>query len=76
MVLSIPTAEASAKVRVGPPVDDEEDYALEAWAGVVPLTLEAHPPVADPRLRPGVAPPQYARFYRRALGGNGKAAGG
>ncbi|HXZ88068.1 MAG TPA: pyridoxamine 5'-phosphate oxidase family protein [Candidatus Binataceae bacterium] len=74
MVLSVPTAEASAKVRVGPPVDDEEDYALEAWAGVVPVTLEAHPPVADPRLRAGIAAPAYARFYRRGLGGNGKPA--
>jgi len=74
MVLSVPTAEASAKVRVGPPVDDEEDYALEAWAGVVPVTLEAHPPVADPRLRAGIAAPAYARFYRRGLDGNGKPA--
>jgi uncharacterized protein len=74
-VLSIPTAEASAKARVGPPVDDEKDYALETWAGVVPLGLEAHPPVADPRLRAGIAAPAYARFCRRGLGGNGKPTG-
>lgn len=72
MVLAIPTAEASAKVRMGPPGDDEEDYALESWAGVVPLTLEAHPPIADPRLRAGIAAPTYARFYKRGLGSNGK----
>lgn len=75
MVLSIPTAEASAKVRVGPPGDAEEDYALETWAGVIPLTLEAHPPMADPRLPAGIAPPNYARFYRRVPAGNGKQAG-
>jgi len=72
MVLSIPTAEASAKVRVGPPGDAEEDYALETWAGVIPLRLEAHPPVADPRLAAGIAAPAYARFYRRAPAVNGK----
>jgi uncharacterized protein len=51
-VVRIPITEASAKVREGPPVDLEEDYALPFWAGVVPLRLEVRPPVADPRLRP------------------------
>lgn len=51
--------EASGKVRNGPAHDDEADYALDIWAGVVPLALEVGAPVADPRLRPGVAEPQY-----------------
>jgi len=51
-VVRIPITEASAKVREGPPVDLEEDYALPFWAGVVPLRLEVSPPIADPRLRP------------------------
>src|ERR1700751_6100285 len=46
-VLKLPLAEASAKVRTGPPVDDEEDYALPVWAGVVPLSLRAQAPVPD-----------------------------
>jgi uncharacterized protein len=64
-VLSLPLEEASAKVRTGPPVDDEEDYALDVWAGVVPLSLQAGTPLADPRLSAGICPPQYAAAYRR-----------
>jgi uncharacterized protein len=67
MVLSLPINEVSAKVRVGQPIDDEEDYTLETWAGVVPLSLDAHAAIADPRLRVGVPIPSYARFYRRGL---------
>jgi uncharacterized protein len=62
-VLSLPIDEASAKVRTGPPLDDEEDYALPAWAGVVPLSLKAGEPVPCPRLAPGIEPPSYARSY-------------
>ena len=67
MILSLPIDEASAKVRTGQPVDDEEDYAMRAWAGILPLSLDAHAPVADPRMPPEIALPAYARFYRRAL---------
>ena len=49
-VLSLPLDEASAKVRTGPPIDDEEDYTLPVWAGVLPLRLVAGEPVPDPRL--------------------------
>jgi nitroimidazol reductase NimA-like FMN-containing flavoprotein (pyridoxamine 5'-phosphate oxidase superfamily) len=49
-VLALPLTEASAKVRSGPPVDDEEDYALDAWAGVIPLAMTADAPVPDERL--------------------------
>jgi nitroimidazol reductase NimA-like FMN-containing flavoprotein (pyridoxamine 5'-phosphate oxidase superfamily) len=62
-VLSLPIDEASAKVRTGPPLDDEEDYALPAWAGVVPLSLKAGEPVPCPRLAPGIELPSYARSY-------------
>ncbi len=44
-VLALPIAEGSAKVRTGPPVDDEEDYALDVWAGVIPLSLERGEPL-------------------------------
>jgi hypothetical protein len=64
-VLAIPIDEASAKVRTGGPVDDEEDYALDAWAGVIPLAMVASEPVADARLRAGIATPAYASAYRR-----------
>ena len=50
----MPIEEASAKLRVGPPLDDEEDYQLSVWAGVVPLKLKAEAPVPDPRLSPGI----------------------
>ena len=53
-VLKIPLDEASAKVRVGGPVDDEEDYALPIWAGVLPLETIAKGPIDDSRLLPGV----------------------
>jgi nitroimidazol reductase NimA-like FMN-containing flavoprotein (pyridoxamine 5'-phosphate oxidase superfamily) len=63
LVLAIPIQEASAKVRSGPPLDDEPDYDLPAWAGVIPLGLTASDPVPDLRLRPGVEPPAYAANY-------------
>jgi nitroimidazol reductase NimA-like FMN-containing flavoprotein (pyridoxamine 5'-phosphate oxidase superfamily) len=55
-VLAFPLGEASAKIRTGPPLDNEEDYALPTWAGVVPLHTHAGPPVPDPRLAGGIAP--------------------
>jgi uncharacterized protein len=48
LMLAIPIQEASAKIRTGPPLDEEEEYPLSMWAGVVPLTLTAGEPVADP----------------------------
>ena len=65
-VLSLPIDEASAKIRTGPPIDDEEDYALNVWAGVIPLKLVAGDPVPDPRLAEGVAVPNYASRYKRS----------
>lgn len=59
MVLSFPIEEASAKMRTGGPKDDEEDYNLDVWAGVVPLKLERLTPVPDSRLKPGVELPAY-----------------
>jgi uncharacterized protein len=55
-VLVLPLDEASAKIRTGPPLDDEEDYAFPAWAGVIPLHTRAGAPVPDPRLADGIAP--------------------
>jgi hypothetical protein len=60
-VLALPIAEGSAKVRTGPPSDDEPDYALDAWAGVVPLRLARSEAVPDPRLRPGIPLPDHVR---------------
>jgi nitroimidazol reductase NimA-like FMN-containing flavoprotein (pyridoxamine 5'-phosphate oxidase superfamily) len=65
IVLALPITEASAKVRTGPPKDDEADYALPLWAGVVPLKLTAGTPIADPRLPAGVPAPDYAAHYKR-----------
>jgi nitroimidazol reductase NimA-like FMN-containing flavoprotein (pyridoxamine 5'-phosphate oxidase superfamily) len=60
-VLALPIDEASAKLRTGPPGDDEEDYAMDTWAGVVPLTLVAGAPQDDPRLREGIPQPAHVR---------------
>jgi nitroimidazol reductase NimA-like FMN-containing flavoprotein (pyridoxamine 5'-phosphate oxidase superfamily) len=62
-VLALPLDESSAKIRAGPPVDDEEDYALPAWAGVIPLRTHAGAPLPDPRLADGVAPPPTVRDW-------------
>jgi uncharacterized protein len=64
-VLSLPIEEGSAKIRTGPPLDDEEDYSLDVWAGVIPLRLVADSPVADPQLASNIDPPSYASDYGR-----------
>jgi uncharacterized protein len=64
-VLRVPIEEFSAKVRTGPPVDDEEDYAFPTWAGVVPLELKAGEVIADGRLERGREVPKYAQEYER-----------
>ncbi len=61
LVLKLPLAEASAKLRTGPPKDEEEDYALPVWAGVIPAHLAFGDPEPDPRLSPGVPPPPRVR---------------
>ena len=65
LVMRLPIEEFSAKVRQGPPVDDEEDYSFATWAGVVPLTLAAGEPIDDARLISGQRAPEYARIYTR-----------
>jgi nitroimidazol reductase NimA-like FMN-containing flavoprotein (pyridoxamine 5'-phosphate oxidase superfamily) len=58
-VLEFSIEEASAKVRTGPPLDDEEDYSLPVWAGILPLSLEAKPPIPDSRLTDDIEVPEY-----------------
>ena len=64
-VLRLPIEEFSAKVRVGPPIDDEEDYSFPTWAGIVPLEITAGMPINDPRLDPAREVPAYAKPYTR-----------
>jgi uncharacterized protein len=64
-VLAIELVEASAKVRVGPPHDDEDDYRLPIWAGLVNLPQAAPQVIDDPRLAPGVAAPAHVTGYAR-----------
>jgi len=64
-VLALPIVEASAKIRTGQPIDDEEDYAVPCWAGLVPVSVEARAPIADPKLTPGVAVPPEVAAYKR-----------
>lgn len=62
-VVSIPIDIAAAKIRTGPPMDDEEDYALPVWAGVLPLSLRAGTAIPDPRLDGKVEVPAYVRKW-------------
>ncbi len=63
LVLSLPLNEASAKVRTGAPIDDEKDYKLPVWAGVIPLTITPGEPISDPRLSPDISVPAHVRDY-------------
>jgi nitroimidazol reductase NimA-like FMN-containing flavoprotein (pyridoxamine 5'-phosphate oxidase superfamily) len=73
-VLEFTMEEASAKIRSGPPLDDEEDYALPVWAGVLPVQLKPGSPVPDSRLPAGTPLPDYVRSYadrERCVASNG-----
>ena len=73
-VLALELTEASAKARTGPPVDDEEDYALDVWAGVVPLELAAGAVVPDERNRPGVQVPESVAAWSPSNRGSSSSA--
>jgi nitroimidazol reductase NimA-like FMN-containing flavoprotein (pyridoxamine 5'-phosphate oxidase superfamily) len=65
LVLKLPLEEVSAKVRVGPPIDDEPDYDLPVWAGVLPLKLVPGTPIKDVRASDDLAIPDYVTNYKR-----------
>lgn len=67
-VLRVPLVEVSAKIRTGPPIDDEEDYELDIWAGVLPLHLVPGEPVADECLKAGLEPSSCILNYSRMPG--------
>ncbi len=64
-VLVLPLEEVSAKVRTGPPIDDEADYELPVWAGVIPLQVVAGEAIPDPRLPSEISAPEYVLNYER-----------
>src|SRR6266852_3125951 len=64
-ILKLPLTEISAKVRSGPALDDEEDYALPVWAGVIPLSLTPGAPIRDEKCDPSIPTPAYAAHYKR-----------
>ena len=66
-VLSLPLAEASAKIRTGPPLDDDEDYDLPVWAGVLPFHLATAEPIPDPQMKSDVPLPDYVKNYSRKI---------
>jgi hypothetical protein len=72
-VLRLSLDEAAAKVRTGPPVDDEEDLGLAAWAGVLPLALVPRPPQADPGCDAAMrdSPPGYVSDWAQPLAPDG-----
>ena len=63
--LRVPIDEFSAKVRQGPPIDDDEDYGFRTWAGVIPLETVAHTPIRDERCGADIPVPVYAAAYSR-----------
>ncbi len=65
LVLALCLDEASAKVRTGPPLDDEDDLTLPMWAGTVPLSINVGAPLSDPLLPAGVAPGPSVTSWRR-----------
>ena len=65
LALKLPIEEFSAKVRQGPPLDDEEDLSFQTWAGVIPLQMVASEPIDDPTLQGEIKIPEYARNYVR-----------
>ena len=65
LVMRLPISEFSAKVRSGPPIDDEEDYSFPTWAGVVPLETLARPGIPDERCDANIPIPAYAHAYSR-----------
>jgi nitroimidazol reductase NimA-like FMN-containing flavoprotein (pyridoxamine 5'-phosphate oxidase superfamily) len=69
-VLEFSIEEVSSKVRSGPPLDDENDYGLPVWAGVVPLEIKSRPPIPDDKLVEGVTVPDYVRRYDARLAGH------
>ncbi len=68
MLLKLPLSESSAKVRTGWPLDDEEDYDLDIWAGVIPFATVVEEARVDPALRVDVPMPGYVERYRRPAG--------
>jgi nitroimidazol reductase NimA-like FMN-containing flavoprotein (pyridoxamine 5'-phosphate oxidase superfamily) len=64
-VLSLPLEEVSAKVRAGGPIDDEADYALPVWAGVLPLETVAKTPLPDAQRKNDPPIPEYMKNYKR-----------
>jgi uncharacterized protein len=64
-ILRLPLTEVSAKMRSGPVIDDEEDYALPIWAGLVPLHIQADAPIRDERCEASIPTPSYAANYQR-----------
>src|SRR5260370_33284348 len=69
-VLEFSMEEASSKVRNGPPLDDENDYDLPVWAGVLPLEIKSRPPIPDDKLIEGITLPDYVRRYDTRLAGH------
>jgi hypothetical protein len=68
MVLSLPLAEASVKIRAGMPVEDREDLGLDIWAGVLPMTVTWGDPQSDPQLREEIPVPAHIRDFPRRGG--------
>jgi len=65
LVMRLPIAEFSAKVRQGPPIDDEEDREFPTWAGIIPFQIVAGAPIPDPKLDSRYKVPEYAEHYSR-----------
>ncbi len=63
-VIRLRLDEVSAKVRTGPPIDDDADYSRDCWAGVIPIKQVTLPPEPDPKLKPGMETPDFIKNFR------------
>jgi hypothetical protein len=70
-VLALPLDEASVKARAGWPKDDDEDYALDYWAGLLPITMTVGPAESDPQLKEGIPVPAHICELQTQAGGTG-----
>jgi uncharacterized protein len=72
IVLALPLQEASVKVRTGGPKDDDEDYDLDYWAGVLPITMTVGPAEPDPLLRQDIRVPAHISDLQTHADGTGR----
>ena len=68
LIVRVPIVEGSAKIRTGPPIEEESDLELPYWAGEIPLSIAVGAPIPDPYLSPAIETPECVSHYARPVG--------